>query len=395
MKTIKRMPADVGGPEPSATRPPSSRRLRSGWARAVAVLAASLSVALLAACGGSDSNESASTLTASQVKQANGEINVAAYSFYEVPKTQNVDGVSAKWAYYNDNQDMLTKIRSGNFDVAQTDSSMVAAVSALEPLPIQTELIPNYENIAPVFRDDPAFKNANGEVIAVPFASTPELLAWDSSRVGKPETIDDLLKDEFADGIGLWDSPDIIQTIAMQQGVEDTQKMTQDDLDRVMEYLDQLRPNVKSFYSFGGDARLYLNGTIVASFGSYGTVLSKIIEQKPSVDFRPLGQWINAWVMPQGSDAAPALKWINNTLSDKSQKSLVEASGDYPAVPAGVEALATSKDPVMERFADLSYEQLLEAAPALRGNLPQSDDENVVTTEDLIRAWNSYKGSFG
>ncbi len=364
--------------------------------RIVIALVAGLSVALIAGCGGGSGDDAANTpaVTASQVKESSGEINVSAYSFYEVPKTQNVDGVTAKWAYYNDNEDMLTKIRSGNFDVAQTDSSMVAAVEALNPLPIQTDLIPNYENISPVFREDEAFKNGAGQVIAVPFASTPELLAWDGDRVSEPSTIDDLLGDEFSAGIGLWDSPDIIQTIAMQQGVKDTRKMTQADLDRVMDYLEKLRPNVKSFYAFGGDARLYMNGSIVASFGSYGTVLSKIIEQKPSVEFRPLAQWINAWVMPQGSDVAPALKWINNTLSDESQKALVEASGDFPSVPAGLDVMSKSKDPVMRHFAGLSYEDLQEAAPALRGNLPESDDPDVVTTEELIRAWNSYKGSF-
>jgi hypothetical protein len=133
----------------------------------------------------------------------------------------------------------------------------------------------------------------------------------------------------------------------------------------------------------------------VASFGSFGTVLSKVIEQNPSVEFRPLGQWINAWVLPQGSDVAPSLKWINNTLSAEAQKSLVEASGDYPSVPAGLEVMTNSKDPVMKSFAGMSYDELQQAAPALRGNVPESDDPNIVTTEDLIRAWNGYKGSFG
>jgi spermidine/putrescine-binding protein len=68
----------------------------------------------------------------------------------------------------------------------------------------------------------------------------------------------------------------------MEQGVKDTSKMTQAELDRAMAFLDKLRPNVKTFFKVGEDAQLFNSGSVAVSMGSFGTIIGKAIENNPA-----------------------------------------------------------------------------------------------------------------
>jgi spermidine/putrescine-binding protein len=348
-------------------------------------------------CGGSsDSTATATAVDSQQVASAQGEIAVAGWQYYQVPQVQDSGGVKSRWSYLSSGPDIFSKARSGDFDVVSVASEAMSGLDALGVLlPIDAHLLPNYKQITPKLRDDPAWKSSDGEVFAIPFSVTPSLTAFDTSRVSVTNRIDDLLKAEFRDGIALYDDPATIGQIAMAQGLDDTQEMTEADLDRAMQLLEELKPNVKTFFLSGEEVQLFNSGSIVVCVGTFGTILAKAIEQNPAIKFNFLagGSFVNAWAITSDDNLPASLSWIDGTLTPRGQRAIIEASGDYPAVPAAAPALRGLGDPVSEAVGALDLDQLLEREPIFKGYAAEPHGD-VVGIEEVTRAWNEYKASF-
>jgi len=272
----------------------------------------------------------------------------------------------------------------------------MSALGTLDVLqPIDTTLLSNYQSIPESLRDDPTWQNANGDIVAVPFAVSVNVTAFDTSVVSEPTALDDLLTAEYAGGIGLFDTPDIIAQIAVAQGVEDTTKITQAEFDRAMQFLVELRPNVTAFFGFGEDVQLFNRGDIVLSLSSFGSILTEAIEQNPAIEWNLLAEttFIDAWSVLDLESDAEALNWIDRTISAEGQTAIVDESGAYPVAPDAIEALTAFGDPVSSKLGGLSLDEILEQAPIARGFAAEAEGD-VVTIDEATRAWNDYKASF-
>ncbi len=353
----------------------------------------------IAACGSSDSSTSnaASTLTPEDVKSASGSIDVAGWQFYENEDVQDAGSVDSKWSYIATDNDIITSARAGDADLLTSSGPQMATLLALDTLaPIDTDLLSNYESITPALRDDPIWKNSEGQVVAVPFGVAPIFTAYDSADVPEPKTVDDLLDPVYEDSIAIFDAPETIAKIALSQGVEDTATMTQEEMDAALAFLDEMRPNIKTFFQFGEDAQLFNRGDIDVSFASFGASLGKIVEQNPEIKFNFTGQttFVDSWSLLNDSNNAPAMNWIDQTLSPAGQEGIVAASGDYPVNPAALPALKKMGDPVSRTLAGMTLDEILEAAPLSQGFVAKSSDPDVVTFDEATRAWNDFKASF-
>jgi putative spermidine/putrescine transport system substrate-binding protein len=349
------------------------------------------------ACGGSSgSSSSAPSVSASQVADAKGSLAVAGWQYYEVPDVQDAGPVTTKWTYLSSAPDTITKARSGQFDLVSTASDSISSIAALNVLvPIDTEVITNYEDILAPLREDPEWKNPDGETVAVPFSVTAALTAYDTSKVPEAKTLNDLLSPAYADGIAVYDDPATIGSIAVAQGAKDTREMTQDELDRAMNFLDRMKPNVKTFFRSGEETQLFNSGAIDVCLGTFGTVLAPAVENNPSIKFNFLaeGSFVNLWSIDREADVPAALNWINRTLTRNGQSAIVGASGDYPAVPAATSALRQLGDPVSDAMSKLTLDHVLKEAPIFRGFSAEAHGD-VVAIDDVTRAWSQYKASF-
>lgn len=364
----------------------------------IKVLVAFVSLTLgLAACGGSSgSSSSAPSVSASQVADAKGNLAVAAFQYYEVPDVQDAGPVKTKWTYLTSAPDIITKTRSGQFDLVGGGSDSITGQAAFNVLlPIDTSLLSNYDKIVPVLRDDPEWKNSSGQVIAVPTSVTVALTAYDTSRVPEAKQLNDLLKPTYAKGIALYDDPATIGEIAVAQGVRDTRDLTQAQLDRAMGFLNKLKPNVKTFFHSGEEVQLLDSGSVDVVIGTFGTILAKAVEANPAIKFNYLaeGSFVNLWAIDRPDNYAADLNWINRLLTPAGQRAIVGASGDYPAVPSSLPALRALGDPVDKAISELTLDQVLKAAPIYRGFSPEAHGD-VAGIDDLTRAWDQYKASF-
>jgi spermidine/putrescine-binding protein len=364
----------------------------------IAALVVSVGVLLgVAGCGGSSgSSSSTPAVSASEVANAKGNLAMAGWQYYEDPSVQDAGPVKTKWTYLSSGPDTITKARSGQFDLVSTASDSIAALAALNVLqPIDTSLITNYDKIAPELRDDPAWRNSDGQVIAVPFSVTPAVDAYDTSRVPVANTLNDLLRPVYANGIALYDDPATVGQIAVAQGVKDTRHLTQAELDRAMSFLEKLKPNVKTFFQSGQEVQLLNSGAVDVVVGTFGTILAAAIKNNPSIRFNSIasGSFPNTWSIGRTNNVPADLNWINRTLTPEGQKAIVKVSGDYPAIPSGLPALRALGDPVSTALSKKTLNQVLKEAPVFHGYSAVSHGDQV-GIEDVTRAWDQYKASF-
>ena len=377
----------------------STDRSSARFKQVALALALAFGLALLvSACGSDDSSDgggSTSEASKADVEAAAGTIEVAGWQFYET-KDQNGGAVEAKWNYLNTDPDILTQAKAGEADVLGSSSASMSALNALEALrPINTSALQNYEAIPASLRDDPTWKNADGDVIAVPYAVSVNVTAYDTSQVPEPTALEDLLDPVYEDGIGVFDTPDIIAQVALAQGVEDTTKMTEEEFDTALAFLEEMKPNVKAFFGFGEDVQLFNRGEISLSISSFGSILSRAVANNPAIEWNLVAEatFIDSWSILGQGDEAKALNWIDRNLTVAGQEEIVEASGAYPVVPAAIPALEAAGDPVSTQLGELSLDEILEQAPVARGFAAEADGD-VVTIDQATKAWNDYKGSF-
>lgn len=358
------------------------------------VLAIGLATAALG-CGSDEGGSSvpAVSVSSEEVENATGEIGVLGWAYLETEE-QSAGNVQAKWSYPSTGPSLITKARTGSFDVVVSESAALPALSALGTFTsIDTSLVEGYDEIIPELREE--FTTSEGDVIGVPFTLGPWVTAYDSSKVSEPKELEDLLDPAYRDSIALQDDALLVGQIAMEQGVEDTSEMTQEDLDRAMAFLEELRPNVRSFFQIGEDTQLFNSGSITVSMASIGSTLAGAIENNPAIKFNfvAAGTFVDAWSITQDADAAAAISYINQSLTVPGQTVIAESSLNYPAIPEALPALQKSDDPFAQVLSDMTLPELLEEAPILDGYSPEGEGD-VVSIDEVIRAWDEYKASF-
>jgi spermidine/putrescine-binding protein len=344
---------------------------------------------LLTACGGDRAGSSATDVTESDVRNATGTINVLTFSFYQVPAL-NSGSVTGDFASLANPAELLTKSRSVDLglDVVNSASNVMDQLYALERLvPIDADVISNYDRLEPTLRNDPVFSQGD-EVFAVPFAVAVGFTAWDSDTVSEPTSAEDLLDPAYEGSIGLINESDTLIVIAKLLGF-DVNNFTLEDLDEVKAYLEELKPNVKTLFVFGDEVQLFARGDIAVAFQTFGTLLTRAQQSNPAIQGNLVGSlsYVDTWSILDGADVPASLNWINHSLNEDAQVALVEASGGYPSVS---KALDPSLYP--PELQDLTLAEVIKQSPPNPG-VPTEGD-GLVTRDVLDTTWNEYGASF-
>jgi hypothetical protein len=129
--------------------------------------------------------------------------------------------------------------------------------------------------------------------------------------------------------------------------------------------------------------------------GSFGTIIGKAIENNPAIkiDFLGAGSFANAWSITRDDNVPADISWINQANTVPAMEALVKSSADYPSIPQALPALKAAGDPVSKELSKIPLPKLLKEAPVLQGYAPKATGD-VVSIDDVIRAWDGYKASF-
>ena len=180
-------------------------------------------------------------------------------------------------SYMGSSDELVAKLRGGsasNYDVI-SPSSDVATMIASSGLaaPLDLSKLPAYPQLSERLRNMPLVR-VNGNVYGVPFTWGPNPLLYDTTYFAKaPDSWAVLWDPKLKGKISAWDELSTMYMAAQVLGYDKPDpdhiyNLSDAELDNVRKKLIELKPNIRKFWSTGGElTNLFENHEIVAAMG--------------------------------------------------------------------------------------------------------------------------------
>lgn len=267
---------------------------------------------------------------------------------------------------------------------------------------VDTEKIPNYAEVADAYKDlSPYAVDNDGNVFAFPWCTGQTSLAYNPEYVDfEIEHWSDLLNPELEGHVcifGDYGDGMIIGSLISGQDPSDPENL---DLDKVAEALEQLKPQILSFWSSNDEQLMpYYSGEFWAGDMWTGPY-AQLVQEGESVKYVHPSEgtvgYIDYWCLVKGTDEFDlACEWINWIESTELQQTMATGeSADYP--PAEGEMYPTYtpvNGTVLDNLTDeqktlLGLDSLPEKICMLNYLTPDQKDA-------WVDVWENFKASVG
>ena len=248
-------------------------------------------------------------------------------------------------SYMGSSDDLVAKLRggsAGNYDVISPSSDVAAMIaSAGLAAPVDVSKLPSYPQLSQKLRDMPLVR-VNGNVYGVPFVWGPNPLLYDTTFFPKaPTSWADLWAPNLKSKISLWDELSSICMAAQVLGFDKPDpnhiyNLSDAELDQVKKKLIELKPNIRKFWSTGGElTNLFQNHEIVAAMG-WPLMTNQLRQQN-----FPIGEtiptenttgWIDHLMITSASENKElATAFLEYMIEAQTQKQVVDVTGYDPA----------------------------------------------------------------
>jgi putative spermidine/putrescine transport system substrate-binding protein/spermidine/putrescine transport system substrate-binding protein len=373
----------------------SRRQFLVGAGRAAGLIVASSTLGpLLTACG--PGGEGASSLSLDNIQNATGTVKVLVWEGYENPDAFGpLDNIDIQAAYLAANEDTITKTEpKGAFDLVTIYQGMVDPLLAVDRIqPIDTSLLPNFDNLYPFFRETDAIRR-DGNLYGVPYTWGTMMVLYDASQMGAPQSFRDLMDPALQGRIGMPDDAyATITTFARYAGFEDANNLTRAQLDEVMALLREFKPQLLSIApNYGELPAMYQRGEIVASVPDWpptavsaqdaGVQVESTIVQEGAFSF--LDSWM---LVTDAENPAGAYAVMNQAISTEAQA--VMGNNTWLGV-VNPDAVADIGDNLAEAWRYEQIDDTFARAPLYPG-APVESSGDVTTLQDWLAAWEEFK----
>jgi spermidine/putrescine-binding protein len=165
-------------------------------------------------------------------------------------------------SYMGSSDELVAKLRggsAGNYDVISPSSDVATSiVKAGLAAPLDLSKIPAYPQLSARLRESPLVK-ANGQTYGVPFVWGPNPLLYDTNAFPKaPESWSDLWNPKLKNKVSPWDELSSIYMAAQVLGYDKPDpnqlyNLSDEQLDAVKKKLIELKPNVRKYWTTGGE----------------------------------------------------------------------------------------------------------------------------------------------
>jgi spermidine/putrescine-binding protein len=261
-------------------------------------------------------------------------------------------------AYMGSSDELVAKLRGGsasNYDVI-SPSSDVATTIATSGLaaPLDLTKLPSYPQLSQRLRDMPLVK-ANGQTYGVPFTWGPNPLLYDTTAFPKaPDSWGDLWNPKFRNKLSAWDELSTIYMAAQVLGYDKPDpdhiyNLTDPELENVKTKLIALKPNIRKFWTTGGElTNLFQNHEVVAAMG-WPLMTNQLRKANfPIAETIPKENttgWIDHLMITHASENKElATQFLEYMIEAKTQKLVSDVTGYDPANPgAGADMTADQR----------------------------------------------------
>jgi spermidine/putrescine-binding protein len=381
--------------------------------------------ALLAACGGDDEEEAAAPPPPADTggaaaepaapppapepaaPAASGTLDFLSWEGYDFPVDsmtawKEANGVEVKSTYIGSHDDIQAKIAGGGGEGVdlityyQGYKALYRELAILSPL--DPEKLPNLGNLFPFFGSDSGnwWVESDGSRTGVPMFWGALGITYDSAVVTTPpDTYDILFEPEFKGKVTLADDPVGGYTLAGHILGLDVSQMTEDDFQKITDWLKELMKQTKGIAPSYGDATSRLvSGDATISFLGWAAMNSFAKDAGKDTVLTVLPKeggysFCDAYAIPPTSDNVDSAHALINQGADP------QVNAEAAIYLVGGTTCAPSVDLLTPDIAALydyaNIDTWFEKAP-LYGNPPIESDE-FVTVDKVIAAWQELKAT--
>ncbi|MEM1361752.1 MAG: extracellular solute-binding protein [Pseudomonadota bacterium] len=195
-------------------------------------------------------------------------------------------GQAPTFTFFGDDEEAFQKLRSGfRADVSHPCPQSVGKwleAGLIEPWDISK--IPSYASVSEDFRNDPNFV-IDGEVYFIPadFGATGLTYNTDEVSAEEVESLQIFLDPKYAGRISLPAGVDDLYSLGyLATGLSDWTKATEEDFKKASDWLRQVHPNVRAYWTDGGElAQLMGTGEVLVAWAWNESPTQLALEGRP------------------------------------------------------------------------------------------------------------------
>jgi putative spermidine/putrescine transport system substrate-binding protein len=344
----------------------SERKRRLGLRVGLLALVAMLAV-VAAGCGG-DEESSASTeieglgSSLDEIKEnakAEGEVNIVQWPQYAtlVDEFTAATGCKVNTKDAGTGDDMISLIQSGEYDgVSASGHTSVRLMAAGDVAPVNTELLPNYADIAEDIKLK-SYNSKDGEPYGAPHGRGPNLLAFRTDDVTpSPDSWSAIWATDtpykgkisiYDDSIFIADAALYLKATQPDLEIENPYQLTQEQFDASVALLKQLAPNVGEWWTdYAKQIQSFANkdSVIGTTWPLQVTLLTG--DKQPVEGIKPkegTTGWSDTWMIASNASNPNCMYlWMDHMMAPKTQATVAEGFGE---APANLKACELTKDP--------------------------------------------------
>lgn len=392
-------------------------RMTTHRGRAVGALLASSALVVLAACGGGGSDGDVKAAT--KLGPTEDKVSILAWPGYVEDGSNDpaVDWVSdfekqtkceVTSKTYGTSDEAFNLAKTGDYDVVVASGDLTARmVASKEAAEVNTDLIPNYENVFEFLKDQ-EWNTFDGKHYGVPHGYGANLLMYNTDEVKEAPTSWSAVFDEssaYKGKVTAYDSPIYIADAALylmksqpDLGIKNPYALDQKQFDATVALLKEQRVNVGEYWSdYLKEVSAFETGDSVIGT-TWQVIVNSIDAKKTNVkavlpDEGATG-WSDTWMISSKAKSPNcAYKWLDYIESPKANAQATEYFGE---APNSQEACDFASDPGFcdsykagdEEFASKLWYWRTPVAECLDGR----KDATCMDYSEWTKAWSEIKG---
>jgi spermidine/putrescine-binding protein len=358
--------------------------------RLLAAAAFALTSLTLAACSSGDGSPSASTPSGDK-PFAGQTLTVQNWQGYGtdldwvVKEFEDATGATVVHDYKQSDQAALQVLQSGGvgkIDVAMVNNAYIQpAIDAGVIVPLDVSRLTHYDELSQELRETESLSR-DGQVYGAPWEWGVTTLSYATEAVSSPVTSwDDLWGSTYAGKVAFYDDP---QTAVLTAAFYLGQDPANPNLDDVENALQQLRPNIKTYWSQANDWTRAFSGGQVVIGNAWSSLPAQMGEPQVDLVVPDAGTvgWLDSWSLVKDSPHPDlAYEWINFMTSKGFQDRFSKDKSRQAAGPANRVVLDSLPPETL---------RLLGADPAWLPNL-QIVDVSPEQLKEWTRLWERVK----
>ena len=325
--------------------------------RGVTVGIAIASIAMLTACGTTSGGGSDGGEAATELGEMEGQVALLAWPGYVedgsndpavdwVTPFEEDTGCEVTTKTFGTSDEALNLMKTGDYDVvsASGDASL-RLVAAGDVAPVNTDLIPNYENIYPFLKDQ-SWNSVDGVPYGVPHGYGANLLMYSTEVFPTAPTSWDVVfggSSEYAGKVTAYDSPIYIADAAVylmahnpELGIENPYALDEEQLAAAVDLLKQQRPNIGEYWSdYLKEIQAFTTGDTVV--GTSWQVIENVLEGEGVATDVVLPEegttgWSDTWMIASESkNPNCAYAWLDYIASPEANAAATSYFGEAPS----------------------------------------------------------------